>query len=51
MTPGGFQQANESLGMAYRTALAVIEGGGQGRRERRDNDTRWDNLLIGERIS
>lgn len=37
--------------MAYRTALAVIEGGDQGRGEMRDNDTRWGNLLIGERIS
>jgi hypothetical protein len=37
--------------MTYRTTLAVIEGGNQGRRERRDDDTRWGNLLIGERIS
>ena len=39
------------VGYGLQNHTGSDRGGDQGRRERRDDDTRWGNLLIGERIS
>lgn len=39
------------VGYGLQNRTGSDRGGNQGRRERRDNDTGWGNLLISERIS